>query len=58
MGMLRRSTLWLGILFNETAFDPLTSTPDKARSVRQILDRNKKETKNAVDARERGDFTQ
>jgi hypothetical protein len=58
MGMLRRSTLWLGILFNEAAFDPPTSTLDKARAVRQILDRNKEETNNTVDARERGDYTQ
>jgi hypothetical protein len=75
MGMLRRSTLWLGILFIQacssstqppdppappakTVFDPLTSTLDKARSVQQTVDRNKEETRNAVDAQERGDSTQ
>jgi hypothetical protein len=57
MGMLRRSTPWPGILFNETAFDPLTSTLDKARAVRPILDRNGEEAKSPVDARERGDYT-
>jgi hypothetical protein len=75
MGMLRRSTLWLGILFIQacssstqppdppappakTVFDPLTSTLGKARSVQQTVDRNKEETRNAVDAQERGDSTQ
>jgi hypothetical protein len=75
MGMLRRSTLWLGILFIQacssstqppgppappakTVFDPLTSDLDKARSVQQTVDRNKQQTKNAIDAQERGDSTQ
>jgi hypothetical protein len=39
----------------KTVFDPLTSDLDKARSVQQTVDRNKEETKNAVDAQERGD---
>ena len=71
MGMLRRSTLGLGILFIQacssatqpppaakTVFDPLTSNLAKARSVQQTVDRNKEETKNAIDAQERGDSTQ
>jgi len=41
-----------------TVFDPLTSDLDKARSVQQTVDRNKEETKNAVEAQERGDSTQ
>jgi hypothetical protein len=75
MGMLRRSTLWLGVLFIQacssstqppappappakTIFDPLTSDLAKARSVQQTVDRNKEETKNAIDAQERGDSPQ
>lgn len=72
MGVLRRWTLWLGILFIQacssstqppdapppakTVFDPLTSTLDRARSVR--VDQNKERTQRAVDAQERGDPSQ
>ena len=74
MGMFRSSTLWLGILFIQacsssaqppvppppakTIFDPLTSDLDKARAVQQTVDRNKEQTKDAVDAQERGDSSQ
>jgi hypothetical protein len=75
MGMLRRSTLWLGILFIQacssstqppdppappakTVFDPLSSSLDKARSVQQTVDKNKEDTKNAIEAQERGDSSQ
>ena len=42
----------------KTVFDPLTSDLDKARSVQQTVDRNKEQTKNAIDAQERGDSPQ
>lgn len=74
MGVLRRWTLWLGILFIQacssstqppdppppakTVFDPLTSTLGRARSVQQTVDQNKERTQRAVDAQERGDPSQ
>lgn len=71
MGVLKRWTLWLGVLFIQgcssssqppdppppakTVFDPLTSTLDRARAVQQTVDQNKENTQRAIEAQERGD---
>jgi hypothetical protein len=71
MGMLERWTLFLAVSFIEacspgqppepksqsaaTVFDPLTQQVEKARAVQGTVNENAAQTRQAIDAQERGD---